>query len=182
MSTKAGVVCNVFSESLKSNSVFELFILIWIYEGLKMSDFGGEKGNEKFSITPIFDIFITAPLCTWHEMSCVGLWEKTWSYTIRQMCSYTVKLWLVLSLLEKVMKSTVFSLSLLVSMYWSEIFCVKAVNLSVCMHVMAFVDQHTLLTARILWDRIKYIAFTSREREYWLWGGCTGPERNGYYY
>ena len=34
-----------------------------------MSDLGNEKHNEKFSITPTFDIFITVRLHTWQEGS-----------------------------------------------------------------------------------------------------------------
>ena len=66
MNSRVKLVCvwNVSFEGLKSNPVFKLFILIWSYGGLKMSDLGDEKSNEKFSITPIFDIFITAALCT----------------------------------------------------------------------------------------------------------------------
>ena len=51
----------VFSEDLKSNTVFKLFSLIWSCEGTKVLDLGYEKSYEKsyekFSITPICDIF-----------------------------------------------------------------------------------------------------------------------------
>ena len=69
MNSRVKLVCvwNVSFEGLKSNPVFKLFILIWSYGGLKRLDLGDEKHNEKFFITPIFDIFITVPLCTWHE-------------------------------------------------------------------------------------------------------------------
>ena len=48
----------VFSEDLKSNTVFKLFSLIWSYESMKVLDLGYEKSYEKFSIIPICDIFI----------------------------------------------------------------------------------------------------------------------------
>ena len=66
-------VCQVFSKGLKSNPVSKLFILIWSYKGMKMLDLSDEKSNGKFSITPICDIFITVPLCTWHKMSFFSL-------------------------------------------------------------------------------------------------------------
>ena len=97
--------------------------------------------------------------------------------------------------------------SLLICVYWPEIFCLKAVVLSACMYVLTFQDQHTLPKWNILSDQINSIAFslahTSRdrtsdtseifsqirltplpfpllvwaEREYFTLGGCAGPGR-----
>ena len=51
--------CSSLSEDLKSNTVFKLYSLFWSYEGMKVLDLGYEKSYEKFSNTPIFEIFIT---------------------------------------------------------------------------------------------------------------------------
>ena len=48
----------VFSEEIKSNAVPKLFILVWSYEGMEVLDLGYEKSYEKFSNTPICDIFM----------------------------------------------------------------------------------------------------------------------------
>ena len=53
--------CQLFSKKIKSNAVFKLFILIWHYEDMKVLDLGYEKSYEKFSSTPICDIFSNFP-------------------------------------------------------------------------------------------------------------------------
>ena len=70
----------VFSEDLKSNTVFRLFILVWSYEGMKVLDLGYEELWKVLQYSDIWDfhhLFIT------HMAK-----NDTWFYTITQNRSY----------------------------------------------------------------------------------------------